>query len=133
MPRYAEIDDLQRLALPSVALTGVSTSDINSALASASSQLDDVLRGAGELPLIAWGPSVRRHVAIIAAYDLMSARGYNPQAGADVNLRLRYQDTLAWMSGVARGDRLPEVTFSPSNSGDGDAPTATSSYRLRGW
>ncbi|WP_003047195.1 DUF1320 domain-containing protein [Thermus aquaticus] len=116
---YATQSDLFRLGLPEGALRGVSPSTIEDALEAASRLADSYLRARYDLPLASWGRGLTRAVALIAAYDLMSRRGYDPTRPGQENLRMRYEDAIRWLEGVAAGkvdpgveDATPEVSSS---------------------
>ena len=85
------------------------------------------------LPLSEWGDDLRRHVCAIAAYDLMTQRGYNPEGG-DSNLRLRYEDAVRWLERVASGTVRPAVTDSTPTSSTAmpSGPVVRTSSK-RGW
>lgn len=73
---------------------------------------------------------LRRAVCCIAAYDLLSVRGYNPE-GADENLRLRYEDAIRWLKGVASGFIDPGLIDSTPDEEEGGV--ATAGCARRGW
>lgn len=150
--RYAEPADLTRLSLPASALTGIATADQEAALNAASDVADSYLGQRFELPLTAWEDDLKRAVCNIAAYDLMSRRGYAPR-GADTaaedNIRLRYKDAIAWLERVAAGkvnpvgvvDAKPETspggvvryTAQPMASTTNEGAFITGTPRGRGW
>ncbi len=132
MTAYATTADLTRFAVNASAFGGISTLDQQAALAAASSYADSKLRGRFALPLLAWGDDLRRAVCYIAAYDLLSVRGFNPVAGSDSNLRQRYEDGVKWLDGVERQNIHPDVTPSPEQSPKYDDPKIVTSTR-RGW
>lgn len=103
MTRYATMTDLARLGLPSAALSGVATETQEDALDAASSLADGYLTSRYALPLSAWGADLTACVAKLAAYDLMTTRGYAPEAGRDDQLRLRHEDAMRWLRDVAGG------------------------------
>lgn len=114
---YAELADLRALGLPSQALAGVDAGDQYAALEAASALVDSYLRVRYSLPLRSWGRELVRVTALIAAYDLMSRRGYDPTRPGQENLRMRYEDAIRWLEGVAAGkvdpgveDATPEVS-----------------------
>lgn len=132
---YATTTDLVRLGIGAAALTGVSSTIQDAALEAASDTADGYMRGRYTLPLVSWGDDLRRAVCAIAAWDLLTTRGYDPARGSDDAVRLRYQDAIAWLDRVSQG----RVVVSGGNTD----PTATrharasgprvSSDRTRGW
>lgn len=129
---YATAAQLLQLGLPGRALTDVSTADRNAALDAASDLADSYLRSRFELPLTAWGDDLRRAVCSVAVYDLLSRRGYNPEQGADDNIRARHDDAVRWLEKVAAGLVSPSVTDSstPATAGSG---ARVRSHDARGW
>ena len=127
---YATQNDLYRLGLPEGALRGVSLAAIEDALEAASRLADSYLRARYALPLSSWDEALTRAVAIIAAYDLMAVRGYDPARGADEVLRLRYEDAIRWLERVAAGVLSPEVQDSTPDVREGAFSAVTS---LRRW
>lgn len=110
---------------------------IKPAIEGASDVADSYLRARYVLPLLSWGNDLRRMVAIIAAYDLIVVRGYNPRGGVgEDQLRLRYEDALAWLKLVAQGTVSPEVTDSSPSATPGASSAGRSrivSASQRGW
>jgi phage gp36-like protein len=129
--RYATPADLVRLALTANALSGISSDDQQAALDSASSKADSYLGAAFRLPLSAWGDDVKLAVCQIAAFSLLSRRGYNPQAAHDTTILTSHDTAIRWLEQVSRGHIKPSgVTDS--------APSAVSVSRVsskpqRGW
>ena len=132
MTAYATLSDLYAHGLPSAALQSVSTSDQQSALDARNAWADGKLSGRYQLPLLAWDVDLRMAVAQLTAYDLLVRRGYNSAAGADINVRLRYQDAIKWFDDVERQNVHPNVTQSQPPGTSYDAPTVLTSP-TRGW
>lgn len=117
---YADVADLYRLALRQAALSGILVADQNAALEAASRVADSYLQARYKLPLAAWDDDLRRAVAVIAAYDLLSGRGFAPE-GSDEHVRLRYEDALRWLRDVSTGVVTPVgiVDASPTEPNEG--------------
>ena len=131
MPVYATVADLARLGVSAEALRGVPIEAQQSALSAASSLVDDYLGKAYTLPLVSWSDSLRRAAAIVAAYDLMSARGYNP-SGDDTNLRDRYLDVIRWLEKVSSG-AINAGGIVDSAAGSDEATAVTETTAQVGW
>lgn len=137
--RYASISDLQTLGVRAEALAKFTPVQKNEALDDASRTMDSYFRKQFTLPFVAVGGDLARACAAIAAYDLVSARGLNPE-GNDENIRLRYLDAIKWLEMVAAGKVLPDVTDSSpaaeegQSSGGGPRVVSSSSrgYSSRG-
>lgn len=132
---YATAADLARLGLSAKALTGIPLADQDAALAAASAVADGYLAARYTLPLLAWGDDLKRAVSLIAAYDLMTRRGYSPEGG-DEQLRLRYEDGVKWLEQVGKGAISPVglVESPPSATpAPGDSGPVIAQRPLRGW
>lgn len=77
-------------------------------------------------------PSIIMHICYHAAYNVMSARGYNPDGGSDTNYKTRYDMALDWFDGVERQRTHPDVTLSPTAPPSYNLPTVTTAPK-RGW
>lgn len=99
--QYAQPSDLLNLGLIGSALSSVSGTVQNAALLAASGLADSKLQARYVLPLTQWGQDLVRAVCIIAAYDLLTSRGFGIQQGVDDNIRKRYLDALAWLQDIA--------------------------------
>lgn len=124
MSRYATPADIYRLAFPAAGLAAFSSDDQQAALDVASAFADSHLSSQFTLPLTSWSDDLRRAVCCIAAYDLISGRGYNPEA--DPNLRLRYLDSVDWLERVGRNQAHPQVVDSSPTAAAGRPPRVVS-------
>jgi phage gp36-like protein len=117
--RYAVPTDLQALSLTAAALTGISADEQQAALDSASGVADGYLASRYTLPITAYGQDLTRAVCNIAAYDLMSVRGYSPD-GSNSTIRDRYDDAIRWLERVAAGTVSPVGVVDSSEDSRGD-------------
>jgi phage gp36-like protein len=140
--QYAEISDLDVAAVNASALASFTESQKNRALVNASRLLDGYFRSRFTLPLVQVGGDVKRATAIVAAYDLMVSRGYNPDAVGDPLFEKRYREIIGvppqimgWADLVANGKITPDVTDSSSNAteGHGRARARVTSSSQRGY
>lgn len=114
MTQYATRDDLENFGgANAVALQSFADAVVDEALAAASEAADGYMRGRYSLPLLAWDNGIRMNVCYIAGYNLITQRGMNPAAGADITWRLRYEDAVKWFEGVQRQAVHPQVTETP--------------------
>ena len=132
MTAYATTTDLARLGVSAGALANVSTLDQEAALLSASRKADGYFAARLQTPLQAWSEDVREVVAVVAAYALMSVRGFNPTAGGNQTLRDRYLVAIRWLEQVAKGQ------ITPTGTDAGGAPSTSAVVRVasatpRGW
>jgi phage gp36-like protein len=124
---YATLTDLVTYGLPATALANVPTATQTANINDASDVVDTYLRGRYSLPLIAWGTEITQAVCKIAAYQILSVRGYNPASQADVNIRDRYLDTISWLGQVQRQAAHPNVTPQPNQTPNYNQPFVISS------
>jgi phage gp36-like protein len=132
---YASRTDLYRLGLREAAFTGVSTADQDAALEAASDTADSYMRSRYTLPLTGYGDDLKSAVCKIAAYELLRARGYSPNAGGDESLKDGRDEAVTWLGHVSSGRAHV--------SGGNTTPAATrharassprvDSNRTRGW
>lgn len=114
---YATRTDLTTHGLSSAALGSISTTAQDAALDAASRVADSYLRTRYATPVTGYGVDLTRAVCSIAAWDLLSVRGFDPQRGGDEAVRLRAEDALRWLRDVSSGKaHLAGVTESESES-----------------
>lgn len=104
---YATRTDLNQIGILAQALVNVPTAAQDEALQAASAVADSQLQGQYILPIINWSYDLVRAVCAIAAWDCLTVRGYSPQAQGDQNIRLRYEDAMAWLDRVSKGQESP--------------------------
>lgn len=122
MSSYATPADFEAYGLPRDAWGERSDDEIQAKLDSACSTADSYLDSPTSkftLPLIAPFPeSLKDAVCRITAYNLPSVQGYNPE-GQSENLRLRYEDAIRWLEGIAAGRITPVGVTDSSSTGNG--------------
>jgi phage gp36-like protein len=123
--QYASQTDLAQLGLAGGALQNVTPTIQDAALLAASALADSYLESRFTLPLTSWGKDLSRVVCFIAAYDILTSRGYSPQSPDD-HIRQRYQDALAWLQEVSQG------TQTPSHVADSSTDTQSGAVSWRG-
>lgn len=138
---YATLSDLFRFGMPETARASFSDADLEAALASASSTADSYLRGRYAFPLLAYGEDLTKNVCWIAAFEFLTARGYETNTG-DSNLLTRWQMATDWLKGVQSKAIHPDITASPNQSPTFDQPVVLTcsvvsaggrTGRNRGW
>jgi phage gp36-like protein len=127
---YAVRGDLVGLGLMGGALANVPTTVQDNALQAASGLIDSYIGGRYTLPLTTWGQDLLRACCVIAAYDLLTSRGFGMVNGPDDNIRLRYLDIIKWLEDIRDGE-------TPISGGGGSSATAGApvvySSPLREW
>lgn len=144
--KYATSTDLASLGLIGGALSNVPTATQDAALIAASALADSYLQSRYDLPITRWGQDLARAVCQIAAYDLLTSRGFGMVQGPDANIRQRYLDALEWLQEVSQGKQTPAYVIDSSvNIGtggtavDGSVVTTTQggiqivTQDVRGW
>lgn len=144
---YATVTDFYgRYPRTLFAGTTVDDTAVTAALAEASSIADSFMRGRYNLPItgsVAGGagvydPSIVVRVCHIAAYNLMTGRGWNPAPGSDETIRTAYNEAvglgtpLGWFPQVQRQAIHPDVIESSPDAPAHPFPSFTSGTP-RGW
>lgn len=133
MSQYATTTDLARFGAPAAALAAFDGTAQTAALVAASSVADGYLAQRFALPLTAWGDDLRKHVCWIAAYDLISGRGFREDAlGADT-LDARYDRALSWLKSVSSGSVEPQGVTDATPGVRETAGVVVASRPRRGW
>lgn len=133
-PIYATYADMPNWGINAAVLASVpgGTTTVNAQLSSVSRFMDGFFRSQYTLPILEWGDDVRECACVVAAYKVIVIRGFNPSAGGDVNLRLRYEDQMAWLRMIGLKQVTPSMTDSAPGSLPGitaDGPTMSSAVQ----
>lgn len=103
MASYATLADLAQFAINPNAFASISGSVQQAQLDAASTLAEGYLADQYHLPIVAPYPvDLRMNVCQIAAFFLMTFRGYRP-GGADELIRVRYDDAIKWLTNIASG------------------------------
>lgn len=73
-----------------------------------------------------------RRTCHVAAYDLLSGIGFNPEQGQHTLVMKNYDDALAWARDVGRGNAMPVDRLDATPDVDEGAPVCESD-EPRGW
>jgi len=128
---YASLRHLSTLGINHDALKAVSPEDRELGLEAASRIVDSYLWEL-EPPLAVFTGEITTATAIIAAYNLMSAYGYDPEHTDSKNLRLRYLDQIEWLKGLRGGKLLVGAVGQGSTKHKPVGPRVRAD-KLRGW
>lgn len=138
MARYATIEDLERIGLPSAATADIDDEILEGHLDTASGKIDTYLRSRYRLPLVTPAPpEIVDACARIAAYTFLIWRGFNPDT-YDANFRDVYLDLVGrpgqsgWLDKLAAGKvhLAVSVDATPSTR---EGRARVESRRARGW
>lgn len=110
MSQYCTPSDLVLYAIPATAITAQITNGMQvAACIAASGEADSYMRARYPLPIIGssagagiFDPALVRHVAYIAAFSLMSQRGFQG-GGADQMIRENYYKAIGWPNVAGSG------------------------------
>ena len=124
MAQYATIQDLRDLGLPPEALTNIDARALMKFLTNAGDLIDTYAIKKNALPLSGsllptntFPGSIVRCNIIIAAYDLIVWRGFQPDA-VDDQFQSRYDNCIEWLKELAKGavSLLPTADATPNTS-----------------
>jgi hypothetical protein len=147
MSQYCFPSDLILYAINPLALQGIPIPNQTAACIEASSEADGYLGDRYPLPYFPPFPTALIiHTTYIAVFRLMNARGYDPEAGADEQIRQNYYMTtfnpntgvLGWLARVKRQEiSIPDLIFSTPASPNFSLPAVRtggpSVASVRGW
>lgn len=115
------------------AIADIADDQLTAACVAASSTFDSYARARVPLPLLSFGADIKLHVAWVAVYIALRARGYNPANEGETDpIRDQYNDAIAWMKEVERQAVTPDWTFSTPNAPNYSLP-AVRTHQMRGW
>lgn len=129
---YCEPADITRHGIPKAAVESVPFEVLADKCLTASEEAAGYLASAYKLPIVSWGTDLRKHVAIMATYDLMRFSGYDPDSGKDSLIRIGRDDAIAWLNRIAAG-KLRPVTIIDSEPEVMEPEVWVASGTSRGW
>lgn len=134
MAAYATLADVYKLGAPLVSMGQIPSATQQSCLDARNDFADDKFRARYRLPLQApYPPSLILNICILTAWDIMNIRGYNPAAGADVNLANRAEAALKWFDDVERQRAHPNVIEAAGGTEPGYPAPEVISQPRQGW
>lgn len=95
--------ELLSMGIASNALAAIPSADRDQARAAATSLFISYASKRHKPPFSSVGDAEKRAMAHVAAWDLLSKRGYNPVTGGDASIQQRYDAAIAWMRDGAKG------------------------------
>lgn len=113
------------LGLPGEAVRGASNELIDAGILAASGTATSFLRKRYKPPFTYVGGEVKRVVANLAQYEILSRHGFRPGSGNEEIAEKRHDDALAWLKLAARGEVEADITDS-SDDVDEEGPLASS-------
>ena len=117
---YVRPADVAQRSIQAEALEGIPAERLAEACLDASNKADGYFKRRYTMPLGSWGSDVRRELAHIAAFQIMSHRGFDPSGGTDSLIEKNHDMALKWLGQVGAGTVSPEIADStPARSGSG--------------
>lgn len=140
MSSYANVFDLRLMGLPRAFFSGDLAPDEaqqQTILDAASAYIDTLIQSNPNiaLPLSPpYDPSLVKATVVIAVWDMLSVRGYDPENPTDRSIRVRYEDTVKWLDKIANGRAMLQRPVPPPNPQGPQPMMASNSPRgLRNW
>lgn len=132
----ATIAQLAQLGLDSYATNQMDEADLQAALDAASDYITGVIAPQFPPPILAPYPmDLIQCECIMASWNALLTRGYNPASGQDTNIKWRYDQWLGengWLQMVARGEIIPNIISAAAqaeNAGASGPSVITSTQR----
>lgn len=120
--------DMTLYGLPAGTLYNITDPEGQAALDAASNEVDDYLADKYTLPLVktgsppAYPTTLVAKVVQIAQWNLLSVRGFNPEAGSHVVAEQRWKAALDWCKEIAKGQHGIAGVVDSSAAGPGLVP-----------
>ena len=130
---YADQTLLQLVGVSEKSLAKFAPGEVTSALSAGAGWLDTYLAKAGyKTPVITPSAALGRWNAIVTAYDMMVARGYNSQLAGDVELRRRYEEMVEELRALKGSEGL-DLAAIAADAHNVNSPPVIVSNVLRGY
>jgi phage gp36-like protein len=107
--QYATAADFAKHGLPPQALDGFA-GDLDQLLVKASAKFNTYARGRYTVPFsVPYPDEVVEAVCVLAAYSVMTVRGYDPNSESDISVENRYRDLIGrpnqkgWLQDLSSG------------------------------
>ena len=104
-PVYATSEEFYDHTLPSEAFADVDSTLVDKALSWASRRADNYLRKRYILPLASWSEDLKSLVCDIAAYKLLSRRGFDPEQQQNQAIKQAYLDAWTALEALSTGEQ----------------------------
>lgn len=131
---FAVLADVYALGAPLVAMGQVPIATQQRCLEARCEYADSKLRARFRYPLGSPYPAdVIQAVCVLTAWDIINVRGYNPAAGADVNLAQRAELATKFLDDVERQRAHPNVIEASGGTEPGYAAPEVLSKPMQGW
>ncbi len=134
MTPYATLTDLYAYGMPAVAMGSVLVTTQQTILDARNDFADDKMRARYLLPLQQPYPvSLKMHICVLAAWDILNVRGTRPTNGAPEPLEERAKESAKWFDDVERQRAHPAVIEAAGGAGPGIPAPHLISKPLQGW
>jgi len=101
MAQYLTVEEMPSLGINAKALERVPLDDLTLAVEAASSEADCYLSALYDVPMTAVPLAVKKHVANVAVYHLMSVKGFSP-AGSDQIIVDNYDRAIRFFKDIQK-------------------------------
>lgn len=108
MASYITVQELLDQGVPPDGLSGLSNAQLSDAIAWASDEIDGYLAKRFKLPLVKVSSDIKRRCAVLASFHLLTRRGFRPGAPLNDMLVKIYDDAVAWLLEVSKGNIVPQ-------------------------
>ena len=123
--QYATPTDLANVGALPTFVQSLTSGQMTEALQTASAFMDSYFISRFMLPIVTWSYDVVQCCCQLAIYNLIAARGYNPNNPAELVYETRFNQACKWLKDVANGVATPFMTDSSPSAAPGQAtPTA---------
>lgn len=130
MAAYATLTQFGLYGLPPATLATVPEDVQTAMLEGASRDVDRMASSFTSTPFVSWGADITQAVCEIAAWKVMTWRGYSPEGDRDP-LRERAQAAMAWVLRAGNDGLLPGSVDATPDVHEGGSAVYTSTPR--GW
>lgn len=135
MSQYATLAQFYAMGLRQDAVP--SGADVTGVLVAVSSLIDSAAQEGGYTPpFTTWTGSMTLNACKLAAYEVLSTDGFNPdQSSHDKNVLARWEQALEWLKRLAKGEEplVGAVDSSTSSASSGLETFAVETQDPRGW
>jgi len=104
---YATPTDVAKHAMRAAAVEELPWETKLAACLSATDEADGYIASSHTMPLVAWGSDLTKHVACMAALEMLRPRGFGGSDGPDAMVVDAHDKAIAWLNRVAAGRLQP--------------------------
>lgn len=129
---YATPAQFRELGIPASGASGKTDAELDKLLRAATGIANSYLRVSMSLPLVAWSLDLTERVCSLAAWSMLSVRGFNPENPGDAVYRFKYEDAIRWFEKIAGNKARPDGAIDQTLEADDGGGYVVSKPR-RAW